>query len=113
MEENIVLSCVDGFVYWYTPEALGKWFVDTIGEIFHVSFLGHAYWFMSIIISQMEDHSISVDKDRYDTSVVAKYLDTDTVRTGTTFYKTNFPYYMIFTKDDVSTSDEKVEKLTR
>ena len=29
------------------------------------------------------------------------------------FYNTTFPYGMIFTKDDVSTSDEKVEKLTR
>ena len=59
----------------------------------------------------MKDHSISVDKDRYSTSVVAKYLDTSTVKTGKTFYKTTFPYDMILTKDDISSSDSKVEKL--
>ena len=61
----------------------------------------------------MNDHSISVDQFRYDTSVVAKYLDTDTVRTSTNFYKNIFPYYIIFTKADASNSDEQVEKLTR
>ena len=47
----VVLSYVDDFLYWYTYEALGKWFVDTLGKIFHVKFLGYAHWFMSIIIS--------------------------------------------------------------
>ena len=56
---------------------------------------------MSIRISQMKDHSISVDQDIYATSIVAKYLDTP------------LPADMIFTKEDVSTSDEQVEKLTR
>ena len=68
---------------------------------------------MSIIISQMKDHSISVDQARYATSIVAKYLDTDTVKVITKFYKTAFPADMIFTKEDVSTIDEQVEKLTR
>ena len=67
----VVLSYVDDFVYWYTSEALGKWFVDTLGNIFHVNLLGYAHWFMSIIISQMKDHSISVDQDRYAYSIVA------------------------------------------
>ena len=40
-------------------------------------------------------------------------MDTDTVKTSTKFYKTTLPSDMIFTKDDASTSDEKVEKLTR
>ena len=40
-------------------------------------------------------------------------MDTVTVKVGNKFYKTTFPYYMIFTKEDVSTSDEQVEKLTR
>ena len=41
------------------------------------------------------------------------YLDTATVKVSTKFYKTTFPDDMIFTKEDVSTSDEKVKKLTR
>ena len=89
-----------------------KWFVETIGKIFHVNFLGYAHWFMLIIISQIKDHSISVYKARYATSVVAKYLDTATVKTNTNFYEITLPSDMIFTKADESTSDEKVEKLT-
>ena len=68
---------------------------------------------MSIIISQIKAHSISVDQYRYATSIVAKYLDTVTVKSSTNFYKTTFPSDMIFTRDDASTSDEQVEKLTR
>ena len=60
----------------------------------------------------MRDNSVSVDQARYSTSVVAKYLDTATVKTSTKFYKTTLPAEMIFTKTDVSTSDEQVEKLT-
>ena len=68
---------------------------------------------MSIKISQQKDHSISVDKDRYATSIVAKYLDTDPIKVSNKFYKTTLPADMIFTKEDVSTSDEQIEKLTR
>ena len=68
---------------------------------------------MSIRISQLKDHSISVDQARYATYIVAKYLDTTTVKVSKCFYKTTFTSAMIFTKEDVSTSDEKVEKLTR
>ena len=71
----VVLSYVYDFVYWYTNEDLGKWFVDTLGKRFHVKLLGFAHWFMSIIISQLKDHSISVDQARYATSIVVKYLD--------------------------------------
>ena len=67
-----VLSYVDNYIYWYTYEATGKWFVDTLGNIFHVNFLVYAHWFMSIRISQMKDHSISVDQAIYATSIVAK-----------------------------------------
>ena len=87
--------------------------VDTLRKIFHVNFLGYSHSFMSIRISQMKDHSISVDQARYATSIVAKYLDTFTAKLSTKFYKTTFPADMIFTKEDVSTSDEQVEKLTR
>ena len=68
----VILSYVDDCVYWYTSEALGKTFVYTLGKRFHVNFLGYAHWFMSIIISQMKDHSIFVDQDIYATSIVAK-----------------------------------------
>ena len=68
----VVLFYVDDCVYWYTNEDLWKWFVDTLGTRLHVNFLGFAYWFISIIISQLKDHSISVDQARYATSIVAK-----------------------------------------
>ena len=109
----VVLSYVDDCVYFYINEDLGKWFVDTLGKILHVNFLGYAYWFISIIISQLKDHSIYVDKARYATSIVAKYLDTATVKVSNKFYKTTLPADIIFTKEDVCTSDEQVEKLTR
>ena len=78
-----------------------------------MNFLVYAHWFVSIRIYQMKDHSISLNQDRYSTSVVAKYLDTATVKVSTKFYNTTLPSDMIFTKEDVSTSDEQVEKLTR
>ena len=84
-----------------------------MGKILHVNFLGYAHWFMSIIISQLKYHSISVDQARYATSIVEKYLDTVTVMVSKKFYKTTFPADMISTKEDVSTSDEQAEKLTR
>ena len=96
-----------------SSEAIGKWFEDTLGSIFHVNFLGYAHWFMPIRISQMKDNSISVDQARYDTSIYAKYLDTATVKASKKCYNTTLPSDMIFTKDDTSTSDEKVDKLTR
>ena len=109
--KTVVLSYVDECVYWYTSETLVKWCVDALGKRFHVNFLRYSHWFMSIIISKIKDHSISVDQSRYDTSIVAKYLDTATVKASTKFYKTTLPSNMIFTKDDTFTSDEKVEKL--
>ena len=68
---------------------------------------------MSIRISQLKYHSISVDQARYATSIVAKYLYTVTVKVSKKFYKTTLPAEMIFTKEDVSTSDEQIERLTR
>ena len=53
----------------------------------------------------MRDHSISVYQTRYYTSIVAKYLDTATVKASKEFYNTTFISDMIFTKADVSTSD--------
>ena len=63
---------------------------------------------MSIRISQLKDHSISVEQARYDTSIFAKYLDTATVKASNKCYKTTLPDDMIFTKEDVSTSDERI-----
>ena len=40
--KTFVLSYVGDCVYWYTNEDLGKWFVDTLGKIFHLNFLGYA-----------------------------------------------------------------------
>ena len=68
----IVLYYVGDCVYWYNSEALGKWFLDTLGERFHVNFLIYAHWFMSIRISHMKDHSISVDRTRYANPIVSK-----------------------------------------
>ena len=104
----VVLSYVNDCVYWYKNEDIGKWFVDTLGKIFNVNFLGYTHWFMSIRIYQLKDHSISVDQAIYDSSIVVKYLDTATVKLSTNFYKTTFPADMISTKEDVYTSDEQV-----
>ena len=111
--KHFFLSYVDDCVYWYTNEDIGKWFVDILGKRFHVNLLGFAHWFMSIRISQLKYHSISVDQDRYATSIVAKFLDTATVKVSNKFYKTTLPADKIFAKEDVSTSNELIEKLTR
>ena len=87
--------------------------MNTLGNRFRVKFLGYAHWFMSIIIYQMKDHSISVDHARYSTSIVIKYLYTATVKTSTNIYKTTLPSDMVFTKAYAYTSDDQVEKLTR
>ena len=58
------------FLSYVDDEDLGKWFVDTLGKRFHVNFLGFAHCFMSIRISQLKDHSISVDQARYATFIV-------------------------------------------
>ena len=94
----VVLSYVYDCVYWYTNEYLGKWFVDTLGKIFHMNFLGYSHWSMSISISKLNDRSISVDRAIYATSIVVKYLDTATVKVSTKFYKTTLPSDIIFTK---------------
>ena len=52
-----------------------------------MNFIGFAHWFMSIRISQLKDHSISVHEARYATSIVAKYLDTATVKVSNKFLR--------------------------
>ena len=81
--------------------------MKTVGNRFHVNFLGYAHWFMSIRISQIKDHYISVDQDRYATAVVAKYLDTAKTKESQKFHKTTLTHDIIFTKEDNSTSDKR------
>ena len=83
----VILSYVDDCVYWYTSEALGKWFLDDLGKRFLVNFLRYAHWFMSIRISEMKDNSICVDQAIYATSIVVKYFDTDTVKASEKFIR--------------------------
>ena len=42
----VVLSYVDDCVYCYTTEDIRKWFVNTLGKIFHMKFLEFAHWLM-------------------------------------------------------------------
>ena len=63
---------------------------------------------MSIIISQMKDLFVSIDQARYATFIVAKYVDTVTVKGSEIIYKTTLPSTIIFTTADASTSDEQV-----
>ena len=83
----VVLFYVDNCVYWYTNEDIGKWFFDTSGKRFYVNFLGYANWFISIRISQLKYHSISVDQARYATAIVAKYLETVKVKVSNKFIR--------------------------
>ena len=78
-----------------------------------MNFLGYAHWFISIIISQLKEHSISVDQAIYATSVVSKYLDTVTIKDERKFHKNALPHDMVFTKEDYSTIYEQVETLSR
>ena len=39
--KNIVLSYVYGYIYWYTSEALGKWFVDTLVDKYEINHTGN------------------------------------------------------------------------
>ena len=67
---------------------------------------------MSIIILQLRNYSISVYQDRYTTSVVAKYLDTNTIKEKSEFHNTTLPHDMIFTKYYAFTIDKQVEALS-
>ena len=87
-----MLSYVGDCVHWYKYEELVKWFVDSLGGIFHVNLLGYSHWFMSIMISQLKDHYISVDKASYATVFLGKYLDTSTIKKIQSFIR---PYYLV------------------
>ena len=82
-------------------------------KVLHMRFEGYAHLLIWIRIWQMKKHYISLDQARYDTYIMSKYLYTSTVKTSTNLYKKTFLSDMIFTKDHVSTRDERVENLTR
>ena len=65
-----------------------------------MNFFRYSHLFMSIGISQMKDHSISIYQAEYATSTVSKYFDTATFKAITKFCKNTLPYDMIFTKND-------------
>ena len=92
----VVLSYVYGYVYLYTYEELGKWFVVTLVKRLHMNFLGCLHWFMSIIISQLNYQYISVDQDRYATFFLANYIDISKIKGNSKFRKTNLPHDIIF-----------------
>ena len=83
-------------VCWY----FGK---DITCELLGIRTLVHVHMNLSI-----KDHYISADNVRYVPSTVTKYLDTATVKLGTKFYKNTLPADMLFTEEDLSTSDEQV-----
>ena len=91
----VVLSYFDECVYCYTYKELVNWFWGTLGKRFHVKFLGYAYLFMSIRISQLKDYSISVDQARYATNIVSKYLDTAKMKENSNIHK-KIPCIMIW-----------------
>ena len=91
----VVFSYVYYCLYWYTYEKLGKWFVDTIENIFHVNFLGYAHWFMYIKKPIPKDNSILLYQAIYATFVVVKYLDTSTIKQYSKLCKTTLPHDMI------------------
>ena len=108
----VVLSYVDDCVYWYTNEDLGKK-IDTLGkqnpcEIFRICTLVYVNKNFS---TERPFHLCGPSQICY--LIVAKYLDTATVKVSTKFYKTTLPAEMIFTKEDVSNRDEQVDKLTK
>ena len=77
-----------------------------------MNILGYAHWFMSICISQLKDHYISVYQARYDTSFVERYPDTLTIKYHSKFNNINLTHDMIFNREDTYTGDEQVEVLS-
>ena len=67
---------------------------------------------LSIRISQVKNNSISVDEARYSTSVVAKYLDTTTIKENSEFHKTTLTHDIKLIKEYLSIIDEKLGVLS-
>ena len=71
-----------------------------------MKFLGYSHWFISIRISQLKDHSFLVDQARYATYIVAKYINTETIKEKPKYHKTTLPHDTISTKEDDFNNDE-------
>ena len=65
------------------------------------------------MISQLKDHYISVDQDSHATYFFAKYQDNSTIKENQNYHNTTLPHYMIFTKEDASTSGKHAEVIYR
>ena len=85
--------------------------MDKLGKRLLLNFLAYAHCFMFIGISQLKEHSISVDQARYATPFFVKYLDNSIIKENQKYHKTTLPHDLIFTKDDASTSDKHVALL--
>ena len=79
--------------------------MGTVGNGLHVIFPVYSDCFMYIIISQLNDLFISVNQARYETPVIAKYLDTAKIKDSSEPHKTTLIYAMIFTEEDDSISN--------
>ena len=76
----VVLSYIYDCVYLYIYEELVKWFVDKLGKILRVKFLGYAHLFMSISILKLKDQYISFCHARYASYIVEKKIYTSTIK---------------------------------
>ena len=54
--------------------------MDTLLNRVHLKYLGYENCFMTTRISKLKENDISMDQDRYVTSVVSKYLDIATIK---------------------------------
>ena len=66
---------------------------------------------MSIRISKIKEYSISVDQVRYTPAVVSTYINTVTIKENSEYHNTNLPHDMVFSKEDISSSDSEEEVL--
>ena len=80
--------------------------MDTLGNILPVKFLGYVQWFIFIRISQLRDHSVSVNQARYAICVFGNDLETAAIKKNSMIHDTTLPHDIIFTKEYTSASDK-------
>ena len=88
----------DYCVYWYKYELLGKCFVVTLVNIFHVKFLGYSHFLFPFEYHNLENILFQWIKIDMLYILLQKYLDTFTIKENSKFHNTDFPHDMIFTK---------------
>ena len=74
--------------------------------------IGYLHWFIYIIISQLNDHSISVYQDIYMLYLLLKKSKHCYNNNKSKFHKNNLSHDRKCNKEDASTSDEPVEVLS-